>query len=135
MIYVELSDFEKQSIEQMLKKTQSRVTQNRCMCILLSAKRMSVVQVAIEVDQSWHTVYRLVTKWNASAGYKLGLLEIAKGRGAKPKLTEFPMEGIIKRLLMVHRRDIKAVLIDLETMYDTKICRKTLCKFIRCYNL
>lgn len=135
MKYVELSDFEKQGIERMLKNYLSKTSQNRCMCILLSARRMPMTQVAIEVNVSWHTVYRLVKKWNAYSGYKLGLLEIARGRGPKHKLTEFPMEGIIKKLMKTHNRNIKAVLSDLDTVYNTRVCEKTLRKFIRYYNL
>lgn len=135
MEYVVLSDFEKQGIEQMLKNSLCKTSRNRCMCILLSAKRMAMTQVAIEVDVSWHTVYRLVKKWNAYSGYKLWMLEIGRGRGAKHKLKEFPMVGIIKKLLKIHNHNVKAVLTDLDTVYNTKVCEKTLRKFIRYYNL
>ena len=135
MEYVVVSDFEKESIVRMLKNCPSKTSRNRCMCILLSAQRIPMTQIAIEVGVSWHTVFRLVKKWNTYSGYKLRLLEIAKDRGAKYKLTEFPMEGIIKKLLKTHNHNIKSVLIDLDIIYNTKVCEKTLRRFIYYYNL
>lgn len=135
MRYIDISDFEKQSVEWTLKTSRNKTTRNRCMCILLSAKQIPMTQVAIEVGVSWHTVYRLKKKWNSCSGYRIGLLEIAKGRGAKPKLTEFPMVGIITKLLKAHSRNMKAVLNDLVAVHNTKVCEKTLRKFIRYYNL
>lgn len=135
MKYVELSEVERLSVEHILITTTSGQTRKRCNCILLSSKQISMEQVSIEADVSWHTVSRLIHKWNASSGYRVALLEVAKGRGRKPKLTEIPMVTIISRLLKVHNRNIKAVLVDLEAVHNTKVCRKTLYKFIGYHNL
>lgn len=135
MKYVELSKVERLSIEWILKTTESEQTRKRCNCILLSSKQISMEQVSIEADVSWHTVSRLIHKWNVSSGYRVALLEVAKGRGRRPKLTELPMVTIISRLLKVHSGNINAVLVDLDVIHNTKVCRKTLHKFIRYHNL
>lgn len=135
MRYVVLTNIERQSIEWMLTTTKSEQTRKRCNCILLSAKQISMKQVSTEAEVSWHTVYRLVRKWNGSSGCKLSLLEVAKGRGRKYKLSEFPMLTIIKKLLELHDNNIKAVLVDLDVIHNTKVCEKTLHKFIHYHNL
>lgn len=135
MKYVELSKVERLSIEWILKTTTSEQTRKRCNCILLSAKQISMEQVSTEADVSWHTVSRLVNKWNASSGYRVSVLKVAKGRGRKPKLTEIPMVTIISRLLKAHSGNIKAIVVDLDVIYNTKVCEKTVRKFIRDHNL
>lgn len=135
MRYVVLTNIERQSIEWLLTTTKSEQTRKRCNCILLSSKQISMEQVSIEAVVSWYTVSRLVHKWNASSGYRVSLLEVAKGRGRKPKLTELTMVTIISRLLKVHSGNINAILVDLDVIHSTKVCRKTLHKFIRYHNL
>lgn len=135
MRYVKLSKVERLSIEWIMKTTTSEQARKRCNCILLSAKQISMEQVSIEADVSWHTVSRLVNKWNASSGYKVSLLKVAKGRGRKPKLTEIPMVTIISRLLKAHSGNIRAVLVDLDVIHNTKVCEKTLRNFIHDHNL
>lgn len=135
MRYAELSEVERLSVEHILTTTTSEQTRKRCNCILLSAKQMSMEQVSTEADVSWSTVSRLVNKWNASSGYRASLLKVAKGRGRKPKLTELPMVTIISRLLKAHSGNIRTVLVDLDVIHNTKVCEKTLRRFIGDHNL
>jgi len=130
MRYVKLTEEEKQQLESLYKTSSNAVIRQRCLCLLLSNKCNSIIQVSELLSISRRTVMRLIAKWDKfSSENKLLSLYSLKGQGAKVKLK--PVVDILSTLLKQHNRNLKPILDVLEKEHSIKVCKYTLQTFLK----
>lgn len=129
MRFIELSDFEIESIKEQFKNHKSPVIQKRIHMLELSSQYKSMEEIAKELNISRTTVYHFFEAWeNAEYKDKRKTLFIKEGRGAKPKLDS--VKGELPILIEKYNRNIKKILQVLEDDYDIQVCSLTLHKYL-----
>lgn len=129
MRFIELSDFEIESIKEQFKNHKSPVIQKRIRMLELSSQYKSMGEIAKELNVSRTTLYHFFEAWE-SAEYKdkRKTLFIKEGRGAKPKLDSVKDELPI--LVEKYNGNIKKILQVLEDDYNIQVCSLTLRKYL-----
>ena len=100
------------------------------MCLLLSDKGNSLVDVAKLLNIHWNTVSRLLDKWSSvDNGNKFSVLHSAKGQGAKIKLE--PVAELLPDLVEKYSRNLKPILDVLEKEHSIIVSKVTLQSFLK----
>ena len=130
MRHITLTETETAQLEDLYKNCPNSVVRQRSLCILLSSKGYSMLEVSIMLDIHRHTVRRLANKWDrASDEDKLLVLYTAKGQGAKLKLES--VAELLPSLVERHNRNLKPILDTLEKDHGIKVCKQTLRNFLK----
>jgi len=77
-------------------------------------------------DVDRRTIERWFDKWEKEG---LNSLPITTGRGVKTCLKG--LEEVLSKLLEIHSRNLKNVLLHLEEKHNIRICKKTLQNFLK----
>jgi len=131
MRFVLLTNEERTLVQDRYKNSHNHVERMRCDFLLLSEKRLSMKEISLLKNVSWHTVSRFFNSWERADGVeeKIKCLTIKKGRGAGSKLEKF--KDLTLDLIENNNRSIKTVLAILSESHGIKICRETLRNFLK----
>jgi len=130
MRYVKLSEEEKRQLEELYKTSGNSIVIKRCLCLLLSDKQNSMIEVSRQLGVDRLTVRKLIEKWDSlESGKRLSALYSLNGQGAKVKLE--PVADILPELVDKHNRNLKPILEILENEYCIKVCKSTLHNFLK----
>lgn len=128
MRFIDLSEEEKQKLEELYKNSESHVTRERCLCLLLSFKQHSMKEISRITGVNWLKIVRLFNSWQ-QADNKYSSLSIASGRGAKVKLA--PVKDLLPDLVKEHSRNLTPILEELESKHNIRVCKLTLQNFLK----
>lgn len=128
MRYIDLTEAENQKLGELYKTSNNHVTRERCLCLLLSAKKHSMKEISRITGINWLKIVRLFNEWK-QAEDKYTTLSIAKGRGAKVKLES--VKDILPALVDQHSRNLNPILDELKTKYNIRVCKLTLQNFLK----
>ena len=126
MRYVTLKTEEIKALEVLYRSALDNSTRKRSHCLLLSHQKRTITDLSKVFEVSRRTIERWFNDWAASG---VNSLPILPGRGVKTRLIGYEQE--IAKLLEVHSRNIKNVLLQLEKEYNINICKKTLQNFLK----
>ena len=125
MRYVTLKTEEIEALEQGLKNSNNTI-RKRSHCLLLSHQGRTIIDMANIFDVDRRTIERWFDKWEKEG---LNSLPIMTGRGVKTRLKG--LEEVLSKLLEIHSRNLKNVLLHLEEKHNIRICKKTLQNFLK----
>lgn len=128
MRFVDLSEEEKLKLEDLYKNSDSHVTRERCLCLLLSSKRHSMKDISRITGINWLKIVRLFNHWQ-QADDKYSSLSIASGRGAKVKLSS--VKAILPELVDKYARNLTPILEELQGQHNISVCKLTLQNFLK----
>lgn len=127
---IRLTEEEKQRLEDLHKTSANSVVRERSFMLLLSGNGMYVNEIASLFKHTRHTVSRLLSAWeNGDDAQRFEALSVAKGRGAKVKLS--PVAEMLPELVEKHSRNLKPILAILETEHSIKVSKQTLQNFLK----
>ena len=86
----------------------------------------TIIDMANIFDVDRRTIERWFDKWEKEG---LNSLPIMTGRGVKTRLKG--LEEVLSKLLEIHSRNLKNVLLHLEEKHNIRICKKTLQNFLK----
>ena len=125
MRYVTLKADEIEALEQGMKSSNNTI-RKRSHCLLLSDQGRMITDMATIFDVDRRTIERWFDKWEKEG---LNSLPITTGRGVKTRLKG--LEEVLSKLLEIHSRNLKNVLLHLEEKHNIRICKKTLQNFLK----
>ena len=125
MRYVTLKADEIEALEQGIKSSNNTI-RKRSHCLLLSHQGRTIIDMASIFDVDRRTIERWFDKWEKEG---VNSLPITTGRGVKTRLKG--LEKVISKLLEIHSRNLKNVLLHLEEKHNIRICKKTLQNFLK----
>lgn len=125
MRYVTLKTEEIEALERSSKSSNNTI-RKRSHCLLLSHQGRTISDLASIFDVSRRTIERWFDKWEKEG---MNSLPITTGRGVKTRLKG--LEKVISKLLEIHSRNLKNVLLHLEEKHNIRICKKTLQNFLK----
>jgi transposase len=125
MRYVTLKTDEIEALEQGIKSSNNTI-RKRSHCLLLSQQGRTIIDMAGIFDVDRRTIERWFDKWEKEG---LNSLPITTGRGVKTRLKG--LEELLSKLLEIHSRNLKNVLLHLEEKHNIRICKKTLQNFLK----
>jgi len=125
MRYVTLKTDEIEALEQGAKSSNNTI-RKRSHCLLLSHQGRTIIDMANIFDVDRRTIERWSDKWEKEG---LNSLPITTGRGVKTRLKG--LEEVLSKLLEIHSRNLKNVLLHLEEKHNIRICKKTLQNFLK----
>jgi transposase len=125
MRYVTLKTDEIEALEQGIKSSNNTI-RKRSQCLLLSHQGRTIIDMANIFDVDRRTIERWFDKWEKEG---MNSLPITTGRGVKTRLKG--LEEVISKLLEIHSRNLKNVLLHLEEKHNIRICKKTLQNFLK----
>ena len=125
MRYVTLKTDEIDALERSSKNSNNTI-RKRSQCLLLSHQRRTIIDMASIFDVDRRTIERWFDKWEKEG---LNSLPITTGRGVKTRLKG--LEEVLSKLLEIHSRNLKNVLLHLEEKHNIRICKKTLQNFLK----
>lgn len=128
MRIIDLSEEEKQKLEDLYKNSKSHVTRERCLCLLLSSKRHSMKDISRITGINWLKIVRLFNHWQ-QADDKYSSLSIAPGRGAKVKLSS--LKVILPELVDKYNRNLTPIMEELQSAHNISVCKLTLQNFLK----
>lgn len=130
MRVVKLTEQEKEKLEYLYKTSPNSVVRRRCQSLLLSHQDYSMKSICSITKVGRTTLYYFFKAWRESEGEeKFDTLHIAKGRGAKIKLSGVKEE--LAEMLKEHNRNLNPILHLLESQYQIKVCKLTLQNFLK----
>jgi len=94
--------------------------------LLLSHQKRTITDLSKVFGLSRRTIERWFNDWAVGG---VDSLPILPGRGVKTRLKGYEEE--IAKLLEVHSRNLKNVLLHFEKEHNIKICKKTLQNFLK----
>ena len=125
MRYVTLKTEEIEALE-LSSKNSNNTIRKRSHCLLLSHQGRTIIDMANIFDVDRRTIERWFDKWEKEG---LNSLPIMTGRGVKTRLKG--LEEVLSKLLEIHSRNLKNVLLHLEEKHNIRICKKTLQNFLK----
>ena len=125
MRYVTLKTDEIEALELAMKSSNNTI-RKRSQCLLLSDQGRMITDMATIFDVDRRTIERWFDKWEKEG---LNSLPITTGRGVKTRLKG--LEEVLSKLLEIHSRNLKNVLLHLEEKHNIRICKKTLQNFLK----
>ena len=125
MRYVTLKTDEIEALELAMKSSNNTI-RKRSQCLLLSDQGRMITDMATIFDVDRRTIERWFDKWEKEG---LNSLPITTGRGVKTRLKG--LEEVLSKLLEIHSRNLKNVLLYLEEEHNIRICKKTLQNFLK----
>jgi len=125
MRYVTLKIEEIEALEQGVKNSNNTI-RKRSHCLLLSNQGRTIIDMANIFNVDRRTIERWFDKWEKEG---LNSLPITTGRGVKTRLKG--LEEVLSKLLEIHSRNLKNVLLHLEEKHNIRICKKTLQNFLK----
>jgi transposase len=125
MRYVTLKADEIEALEQGIKSSNNTI-RKRSHCLLLSHQGRTIIDMADIFDVDRRTIERWFDKWEKEG---LNSLPITTGRGVKTRLNG--LEEVLSKLLEIHSRNLKNVLLHLEEKHNIRICKRTLQNFLK----
>jgi transposase len=125
MRYVILKTEEIEALEHSSKNSNSTI-RKRSHCLVLSHQGRTIIDLASIFDVDRRTIERWFDKWEKEG---MNPLPITTGRGVKTRLKG--LEKVISKLLEIHSRNLKNVLLHLEENHNIRICKKTLQNFLK----
>ena len=125
MRYVTLKTEEIEALELSIKNSNNTI-RKRSQCLLLSHQGRTIIDLASIFDVDRRTIERWFDKWEKEG---LNSLPIMTGRGVKTRLKG--LEEVLSKLLEIHSRNLKNVLLHLEEKHNIRICKKTLQNFLK----
>ena len=126
MRYVILKTEEIIALELLCKSAVDNSTRKRSHCLLLSRQKRTITDLSKVFEVNRRTIERWLNDWDVSG---LNSLPILPGRGVKTRLKGYEEE--IAKLLELHSRNLKNVLLHFEKEHNIKICKKTLQNFLK----
>ena len=126
MRYVVLKTEEIIALEVLYKGAVDNSTRKRSHCLLLSRQKRTITDLSKVFEVNRRTIERWLNDWDVSG---LNSLPILPGRGVKTRLKGYEEE--IAKLLELHSRNLKNVLLHFEKEHNIKICKKTLQNFLK----
>lgn len=128
MRFVDLSEEEKQKLEDLYKTSSNHVTRERCLCLLLSSKGHSMKDISRITGVNWLKIVRLFNNWE-QVDDKYSCLSILPGRGAKVKLDS--VKELLPELFDKHARNLTPILEELQSKHHISVCKLTLQNFLK----
>ena len=125
MRYVTLKTEEIEALE-LSSKNANNLIRKRSQCLLLSSQGRTIIDLASIFDVDRRTIERWFDNWEKEG---LNSLPITAGRGVKTRLKG--LEEVLSKLLEIHSRNLKNVLLHLEEKHNIRICKKTLQNFLK----
>ena len=125
MRYVTLKADEIEALEQGIKSSNNTI-RKRSHCLLLSHQGRTIIDMADIFDVDRRTIERWFDKWEKEG---VNSLPITTGRGVKTRLKG--LEEVLSKLLEIHSRNLKNVLLHLEEKHNIRICKRTLQNFLK----
>lgn len=125
MRYITLKTEEIEALE-LSSKNSNNTIRKRSHCLLLSHQGRTIIDMANIFDVDRRTIERWFDKWEKEG---LNSLPIMTGRGVKTRLKG--LEEVLSKLLEIHSRNLKNVLLHLEEKHNIRICKKTLQNFLK----
>lgn len=130
MRVIKLTDQEKDKLEHLYKTSSNSVVRRRSQSLLLSNENHSMKSICSITKVGRTTLYYFFNAWEQSPEEeKFNTLPIAKGRGAKVKLSGVKDE--LKEMLKEHNRNLNPILHLLESQYQIQVCKLTLQNFLK----
>ena len=126
MRYVVLKTEEIIALEVLYKGAVDNSTRKRSHCLLLSRQKRTITDLSKVFEVNRRTIERWLNDWDVSG---LNSLPILPGRGVKTRLKGYEEE--IAKLLELHSRNLKNVLLHFGKEHNIKICKKTLQNFLK----
>src|SRR5665648_235539 len=117
MRYVTLKTEEIKALEVLYKSALDNSTRKRSHCLLLSHQRRTITDLSKVFELNRRTIERWLNDWAVGG---VDSLPILKGHDEE-----------IAKLLEVHSRNLKNVLLHFEKEHNIKICKKTLQNFLK----
>lgn len=128
MRFVDLSEEEKQKLEELYENSESHVTRERCLCLLLSSRQHSMKEISRITGVNWLKIVRLFNSWQ-QADNKYSSLSIAPGRGAKVKLNS--VKELLPDLVDKYNRNLTPIMEELQSTHNISVCKLTLQNFLK----
>jgi transposase len=125
MRYVILKTDEIEALEYSSKNSNNTI-RKRSHCLLLSHQGRTIIDLASIFGVDRRTIERWFDKWEKEG---VNSLPISTGRGVKTRLKG--LEEELSKLLEIHSRNLKNVLLHLEEKRNIRICKKTLQNFLK----
>jgi len=130
MRVIKLTDQEKDKLEHLYKTSSNSVVRRRSQSLLLSNENHSMKSICSITKVGRTTLYYFFNSWEQSPGEeKFNTLRVAKGRGAKVKLSG--VKDQLKEMLKEHNRNLNPILHLLESQYQIQVCKLTLQNFLK----
>lgn len=130
MRVVQLTEKEKEQLENLYKTSNNSVVRRRSLSLLLSNDKHSMKSICSITKVGRTSLYYFFNAWEQSQEEdRFTTLSIAEGRGPKVKLESVRQE--LPALLKEHNRNLNPVLDELEKKYNIKVCILTLQNFLK----
>jgi transposase len=130
MRVIKLTEEEKENLDHLYKTSDNSVVRRRCLSLLLSNDNHSMKTICSITKVGRTTLYYFFNAWQQAEGQeKFNTLSVAKGRGAKVKLSG--VEEHLSEMLKEHNRNLNPILALLESRYQIKVCKLTLQNFLK----
>lgn len=124
MRFIRFTEEERARLTELQKSSKSHVIRRRCLCLLLSDKNTSAIQVSRLAGVHRNTVDTLFNKWDSADGeQKIAVLSSAKRQGAKVKLA--PVADLLPPLVEKYSRNLKPILEMIEKEHSIKVSKLT----------
>ena len=122
MVYIQLTQQEEATLQQMELATTSKALRDRIQCILLSAKEVQVKELSVFFDVVPKTIYQWLTKYRQQG--PAGLIHKG-GTGRKAKLRNISPQ-LIKEMVDHSPQNLKPVLSRLQEEQQVRVIMNAL---------
>ena len=124
---IELTDTEKQALEQGYKLGETAVYRQRCHLILLKSQGYKALDIAHILDTNIQSVYNWVKRYRE---HGIDGLQTKPGQGRKPILTH-EHEQIVKDCISQERQRVKLIMDELTEQTGKQFSQRTLERFLK----
>lgn len=127
IITIELTDKQKQALEQGYQQGKTAVYRQRCHLILLKSQGYKAQDIANILDTNIQSVYNWVKRYKT---HGIDGLQTKAGQGRKAILTH-EHEQIVKDCIAQERQRVKLIMTELEEQTGKQFSQRTLERFLK----